>query len=123
MARTGEEETQLDKKRAFQIGGAFFTRLFMPLVTDRATDAFSKRSSPLQRAKWLGLVFHHLGYRLEGQEGYDVAKVYISPTCRTATGQPAQIPSLPTGGAAGAGAGATLAAAGGTCVHAHSAIY
>jgi hypothetical protein len=70
----GEEETELDKKRALQIGGAFFTRLYMPLISDPATDAFVRRSSPPQRAKWLGLTFHHLGYRLEGEEGYDAAK-------------------------------------------------
>ena len=69
----GEEETELDKKRAFQIGGAFFTRLFMPLISDPATHAFVQRSSPPQQAKWLGLVVHHLGYRLEDEEGYDAA--------------------------------------------------
>ena len=70
----GTRTTELEKKRAYQIGAAFFTELFLPLVSEPATEAFIKRSSATQRAKWFGLVFNHLGYRREGEEGYDETK-------------------------------------------------
>ena len=70
----GARTTELEKKRAYQIGAAFFTDLLLPLVSKPSTEAFIRRSSATQRAKWFGLVFNHLGYRRRGEEGYDETK-------------------------------------------------
>ena len=62
------------KVKALKIASAFFREIVIAAVTNPDSARFLTSASVPQQGKWLGMMIHHAGYRLPGEDGYDAAK-------------------------------------------------